>query len=207
MSPNQRSRSAARRPEITAVQLAGSATRRRESVEERGGRNGAPGVGGEGDQGAVVVEHEDAAARPCGTRPPPRARRECAARVRPAARGRRRPAASAARNRSPHAKTSLCTTRSWSGRMRSRRSSSSSRKARSITSAVRSSSMGLTRKASPISAAAPANSLSTSTPLPSGLQAQYSFATRFMPSRSGVTQPISADRRREPAVRFVPGCD
>ena len=46
--------------------------------------------------------------------------------------------------------------------------------------------------ASPISAAAPANSLSTRTPLPSGLHAQYSFATRFRPSRSGVTQAISA---------------
>ena len=52
--------------------------------------------------------------------------------------------------------------------------------------------LGLMRRASPSSCAAPANSLSTSTPSPSCWQATYSLATRFMPSRTGPTQATSA---------------
>src|SRR5438093_11512539 len=76
--------------------------------------------------------------------------------------------------------------------MRCRLSSSSRASARSTVEAVRSSSKGLISRASPISAAAPANSLNTSTPSPSPLQATYSLATRFIPSRSDPTQHTSA---------------
>ena len=55
-------------------------------------------------------------------------------------------------------------------------------------------SYGLTRNACLSSADAPANSLSTSAPLSSNRQATYSLATRFMPSRSGVTTITSAAR-------------
>ena len=53
-------------------------------------------------------------------------------------------------------------------------------------------SCGLTSSASFSSAAAPVNSESTSTPPRSGRLATYSLATRFMPSRSGVTSMTSA---------------
>ncbi len=48
--------------------------------------------------------------------------------------------------------------------------------------------------ASVSSCAAPASSLRTSTPAPSRREAQYSFATRFIPSRIGVTTMTSAAR-------------
>src|SRR5947208_2926569 len=44
------------------------------------------------------------------------------------------------------------------------------------------------------SSAAPVNSLSTSAPFSSFRHATYSLATRFMPSRSGVTSITSAAR-------------
>ena len=52
-------------------------------------------------------------------------------------------------------------------------------------------SLGLTRTASPNSLAAPVISLRISTPRPSARAATYSLATRFMPSRSGVTSITS----------------
>ncbi len=51
---------------------------------------------------------------------------------------------------------------------------------------------GLTRIASFSSSAAPANSLSTRTPSLCKRDATYSFATRFIPSRNGVTIITSA---------------
>ena len=53
-------------------------------------------------------------------------------------------------------------------------------------------SCGLTRNACGSSSAAPVNSLSTSAPCSSCRHATYSLATRFMPSRSGVTSITSA---------------
>ena len=53
-------------------------------------------------------------------------------------------------------------------------------------------SCGFTRIAPRSSSAAPANSLSTSVPFPSTRQATYSLATRFIPSRNGVTSMTSA---------------
>ena len=55
-------------------------------------------------------------------------------------------------------------------------------------------SCGLTRNAPASSSAAPVNSLSTSVPPSSYLLATYSLATRFIPSRSGVTSMTSAAR-------------
>ena len=55
-------------------------------------------------------------------------------------------------------------------------------------------SWGLTSTASVSSSAAPANSDSTSTPSPSSRVVTYSLATRFMPSRSGVTSITSPVR-------------
>ena len=52
-------------------------------------------------------------------------------------------------------------------------------------------SLGLMISASPISLAAPVISLRIRTPRPSALDATYSLATRFMPSRSGVTSMTS----------------
>ena len=64
-----------------------------------------------------------------------------------------------------------------------------------MASATPSRSYGLTSSAPCISSAAPANSDSTSTPGFSGsCAATYSLATRFMPSRSGVTSPTEAAR-------------
>ena len=57
-----------------------------------------------------------------------------------------------------------------------------------------STSYGFTSSASGSSQAAPANSLSTSTPSPSVREATNSLATRFIPSRSGVTSITSAAR-------------
>ena len=59
-------------------------------------------------------------------------------------------------------------------------------------SAIPFSSYGLMMTASPSSSAAPANSLRSSTPSSSAREAMYSLATRFMPSRSGVTSIASA---------------
>ena len=60
-------------------------------------------------------------------------------------------------------------------------------------------SCGLTSSASSSCSAAPANSDRTSTPGSSGsCAATYSLATRFMPSRSGVTSP-TRQRRKRPA--------
>ena len=56
-------------------------------------------------------------------------------------------------------------------------------------------SCGFTRYDSGSSTAAPVNSLSTSAPALSVWVAMYSFATRFMPSRSGVTVITSAARK------------
>ena len=53
-------------------------------------------------------------------------------------------------------------------------------------------SCGLQKCAPSSSVAAPVNSDSTSEPVPSGWQATYSLATRFMPSRSAVTSMTSA---------------
>ena len=66
--------------------------------------------------------------------------------------------------------------------------------ARMIASFSPSMSCGLTSTACRSSSAAPANSLSTSTPSSSNRQATYSLATRFMPSRSAVTSMTSAAR-------------
>ncbi len=63
-----------------------------------------------------------------------------------------------------------------------------------MASAVASTSLGLTSSASRMVSAAPAILESTSTPGSSTWQATYSFATRFMPSRSGVTSATSASR-------------
>ncbi|MNC37263.1 hypothetical protein D3C75_858190 [compost metagenome] len=54
---------------------------------------------------------------------------------------------------------------------------------------------GLTSRASPICSAAPAKRDRISTPGSSGFwAATYSLATRFMPSRRGVTRPTLAAR-------------
>jgi V8-like Glu-specific endopeptidase len=75
-----------------------------------------------------------------------------------------------------------------SRRCRSRRSSSGMRSARSRSSAMPSMCQGLVRTASASSTAAPAKRERTSTPGFAGsCAATYSLATRFMPSRSGVT--------------------
>ncbi|COZ74587.1 Uncharacterised protein [Mycobacterium tuberculosis] len=63
--------------------------------------------------------------------------------------------------------------------------------ASSIPSLTPSRSCGLTRYACRSSAAAPVNSLSTRAPPRSLRQATYSLATRFIPSRSGVTSMTS----------------
>ena len=52
-------------------------------------------------------------------------------------------------------------------------------------------SYGLTSHAWANSRAAPVNSLSTSAPVSSLRHATYSLATRFMPSRNGVTSMMS----------------
>ena len=76
--------------------------------------------------------------------------------------------------------------------MRARRSPSSSSARDECSRRTASTSYGLTQTAPSSSAAAPANSLSTSTPSSSTRDATNSFATRFMPSRSGVTSITSA---------------
>ena len=76
--------------------------------------------------------------------------------------------------------------------MRARCSPSGISSARSIAEAMPPVSYGLTRSASTRSSAAPASSLSTSAPVSSIRLATYSFATRFIPSRSGVTSITSA---------------
>ena len=64
-----------------------------------------------------------------------------------------------------------------------------------IASAISSGSYGLTISASVSSSAAPAKRDRISTPGSSGSwAATYSLATRFMPSRSGVTRPTRATR-------------
>ena len=66
--------------------------------------------------------------------------------------------------------------------------------ARTMVSFMPAISCGLTRKAPASSSAAPVNSLSTRVPRSSYRQATYSLATRFIPSRSGVTNMTSAAR-------------
>jgi hypothetical protein len=66
--------------------------------------------------------------------------------------------------------------------------------ARTMASFRPSMSCGLTSNAPVSSSAAPVNSLSTSAPVSSLRQATNSLATRFIPSRSGVTSITSADR-------------
>ena len=78
--------------------------------------------------------------------------------------------------------------RASAGRLRPRRRCT----ARSSVSFMPSRSYGLTRNACRRSPAAPANSESTSAPPRSTRAATYSLATRFMPSRSGVTIMTSA---------------
>src|SRR5205814_627559 len=67
-------------------------------------------------------------------------------------------------------------------------------RARCRASATSSTSNGFTSSASWSSSAAPAISESTRTPSSSSCAATYSLATRFMPSRSGVTSATSAWR-------------
>ena len=90
--------------------------------------------------------------------------------------------------------TSCSITRRRSARMRRPCSAAGISIARMIASFSPSMSCGLMRTALPSSSAAPANSLSTSTPRLSTRAATYSFATRFMPSRSAVTSMTSAAR-------------
>ena len=78
--------------------------------------------------------------------------------------------------------------------MRERRSGSSMVSARCNASAVASTLYGLTRNASRMVSLAPANRESTSTPGSPIWQATYSLATRFIPSRSGVTSATCASR-------------
>ena len=77
-------------------------------------------------------------------------------------------------------------------RIRRRASGFSTCTARSRASLTASGSCGLHRNAWRSSVAAPANSLSTSAPPWSARDATYSLATRFIPSRSGVTIITSA---------------
>src|SRR5713101_9408524 len=78
---------------------------------------------------------------------------------------------------------------------RSMRSPSGMARASCMASAMPSMSIGLTSNASLSSRAAPAKEDSTSTPGSSGsCAATYSLATRFMPSRHGVTSPTRLER-------------
>src|SRR5207244_3041400 len=88
-------------------------------------------------------------------------------------------------------------TRRSRARMRRARSSGGIETAISIRRRSASGSYGLTRTASRRSLAAPANSERTRTPGVPTRQATYSLATRFMPSRSGVTSATSAAARSE----------
>src|SRR5699024_3200945 len=101
-------------------------------------------------------------------------------------------ASSVSKNRRAHAWTSLPSTWRRSERIRRRRSSRGSLMAAMIASLTPLRSWGLHRYACRSSVAAPANSLSTSAPSPSVHEATYSLATRFMPSRTGVTSITSA---------------
>ncbi len=80
--------------------------------------------------------------------------------------------------------------------MRFRRicSSSGIRSARDNAWATSCSLFGFTMRASRSSFAAPAISLRMRTPRPSCFVARYSFATRFIPSRSGVMSATSAEQ-------------
>ena len=78
--------------------------------------------------------------------------------------------------------------------MRASRSSAGSESARCSASATPSTLYGLTRSASSIVSAAPAMRESTSTPGSATWHATNSFATRFIPSRSGVTSATAASR-------------
>ena len=89
--------------------------------------------------------------------------------------------------------TSSRWTLSLSARQRRTRSGRSMAMARLSASATSSGLLGLTSSASPICRAAPANRDRISTPGSSGFwAATNSLATRFMPSRSGVTSPTRA---------------
>ncbi|CPU64969.1 Uncharacterised protein [Mycobacteroides abscessus] len=99
------------------------------------------------------------------------------------------------RNDSDHRATSSVRTLRRSRRMRLRCSRWSMCAAATMMSFIPSMSCGLTRSApDESSSAAPVNSESTSTPRSSERAATYSFATRFMPSRSAVTSMTSAAR-------------
>ena len=102
---------------------------------------------------------------------------------------------SVAMKRSAQCAMSFRTSVSYIALWRARRSSSGIDSARLIANATASASYGLTSSAALHSCAAPAKRESTSTPGSSGsCAATYSFATRFMPSRSGVTSPTRAPR-------------
>src|ERR1700730_11584752 len=87
---------------------------------------------------------------------------------------------------------------------RSTRSPSGMARASCMASAMPSMSIGLTSKASVSSRAAPAKDESTRAPGFFGsCAATYSLATRFMPSRIGVTKPTRAARRKPHKVRWL----
>ena len=101
--------------------------------------------------------------------------------------------ASAATNRSRHVSRLFRRITASVAVCRSRRSSRGMARPRSSAAAIPTSSYGLTSNAASNSLAAPANCDSTSTPGSSGsCAATYSFATRFIPSRNGVTSPTCA---------------
>jgi hypothetical protein len=95
-----------------------------------------------------------------------------------------------------HAPASHFIARRRIARIRSRRSPTGRSSASRSEPATAWMSYGLTISALNSSSAAPANSLSTSTPAGSPTSsrwhATYSLATRFIPSISGVTMPTSA---------------
>ena len=94
-------------------------------------------------------------------------------------------------------RSSLRLTTAMAACQRCRRSSSGMVRARCIASAHWSISNGLTISALGNCAAAPAKRDRISTPVSSGFcAATYSLATRFMPSRNGVTSPTRATRQK-----------
>ncbi len=97
-------------------------------------------------------------------------------------------------NRSAQPRTSLTATASRSAAIRRVRSVWFMSMAWTIAARIASSSCGLTSTASVSWSAAPANSDNTSTPLTSRRDATYSLATRFIPSRNGVTSITSPAR-------------
>src|SRR5690606_11496948 len=100
-----------------------------------------------------------------------------------------------------HQNTSSARTPSISDRQRRRRSARDIPSARRIASAISSALCGLISSASVICSAAPAKRERISTPGSSGsCAATYSLATRFIPSRSGVTSPIRLARETPASI-------